>query len=163
MSEEDFTDDLPDRRKHGYKELEEKLEEHAKENKAQLAGFISKSLIAFGIIGLMCTVALAGFGIVLGKLADQSDRAEELAKENRALAVVIQKERRTECENTNLRHDGAVAALIKGSDEDQANAPNEAARKEIRRRRNVTIALLDALAPHQECEDEIKTKPKEKK
>jgi hypothetical protein len=55
------------------------------------------------------------------------------------------------CEKTNQRHDGAILALREGSNVDIANAPTEAAKSEVRRRRDVTIALIDAIAPKQPC------------
>lgn len=128
------------------------------------------ALIALSIMGLSTTASLVGFGIVLheqskanGRLQAQADQIERLAIANAKLAQAnteqaaeIQQQRkdsiRDECVKTNNRHDGAVNALIKGSDIDQKNASSEEARAEIRRRRDVTIDLLDAMAPRQNCD-----------
>lgn len=116
---------------------------------------VALGIIAF--IALTTALAIFGFGLILHEQGKQADQIQATADANKQLAVDIQKQRKeaitTDCVRTNKRHDGAVAALIAGSDEDQKNAPNEAARKEIRRRRDVTIALLDALAPHQNCQE----------
>lgn len=55
-----------------------------------------------------------------------------------------------DCLNSNKRHDDSIRALRAGSDIDQKNAPTEAAKAEIRRRRDVTISLIDALSPKTE-------------
>jgi precorrin-2 methylase len=51
----------PDRRKHGYKELENKLDRHAEEIKSRLEKFIRRGLVAFAIIGIFTALALFGF------------------------------------------------------------------------------------------------------
>lgn len=102
----------------------------------QLQKFFRKALIAFAIIGMTCFISLLGFGLVLRE---------------------IQQERFESCTNQVLRHDAATKALIAGSDQDQANAADEAARKEIRRRRDVTLALIDAISPRQNCKKTVPT------
>jgi uncharacterized protein HemX len=63
----------------------------------------------------------------------------------------VQNARENACLRTNARHDNAIHALKEGSDQDIANAPTEAAKKEIARRRDVTISLINAIAPHLDC------------
>lgn len=75
----------------------------------------------------------------------QSDRSFDEIQTQRQIAIL------QECVATNGRHDEAVQALVVGSDLDLKNAPNRDVQKEIRRRRDVTVSLLDALAPHQDC------------
>lgn len=118
-------DDLTGRRG-GYKVL-----------KGEIHHFFFRIWIVLILIGLVCTVALAGFGYLLyEQKQDALDR----------------------CENFNIRHDNATNALIAGSNEDQLNAKTEEARVEIRRRRDVTIALIDAIAPKTDCDNPRKVK-----
>lgn len=84
------------------------------------------------IIGITSSVALAGFGFILHQQAQ---------------------ERTDACQERNERHDAALKALVEGSDQDQKNAPTEAARAEIRRRRDVTIGIIDGIAPKVRCSD----------
>lgn len=121
-----------------------------KDIEARFRFLFVRALVALGIIGFMSFVAILGFGIVL---ANQSGQAQDIQDQRRAATL-------DECRTTNRRHDGAVSALVAGSDKDQLDAPNEAVRKEIRRRRDVTIGLLDALAPHQDCESLVQKRVK---
>lgn len=149
-------DDDKERRK-GYPELGEQLEKHADRLENRLHSFFTRALIVIAIIGFFTAVSLVGFGLVLNEQQNTQDQLKKLVVQNKKFANDIQQQRRDSiidtCQAQNKRHDGSINALIKGSDEDQANAPNEAARKEIRRRRDVTIALLDALAPVEPCEE----------
>lgn len=162
---------LPDRRKNTYEQLEERLDTHIGEIEKQFSRWFVRGLIAFAIIGIACAVSLVGFGIVLNEVSDTADQVQAQTAANKATAAQIQQQRqdsiKTECERTNKRHDGAESALVQGSNQDQANAKDAAARKEIRRRRDVTLALLDALAPHQDCEalvaEAVKVPPKKGK
>lgn len=118
-------DDLTGRRG-GYKVL-----------KGELHHFFRQIWSVTILIGVVCTVALGGFGYLL-RDQQQDDKAR--------------------CENQNTRHDNAISALIAGSNQDQLNAKTEAARVEIRRRRDVTIGLIDYLAPKTDCDHPVKVK-----
>ena len=133
MSEE-AKEDKKDRRIHP-DELTGRRNGYAQLEK-QLQGFFKKALVAFAVIGVTCFISLLGFGLVLRE---------------------IQQERFDSCTAQVTRHDAATKALIAGSDEDQKNAPDEAARKEIRRRRDVTLALIDAISPRQNCKKTVPT------
>lgn len=127
------------------------------------------------ILGVLVVVQL-GLGIwslvLTNRQGDQNDRvrkqseqiaaqSKQIADQNKQLAILvqgIQDSREEECRQQNERHDGSIDALRKGSNEDIRNAPNAAAKKEVRRRRDVTISLLDALAPHQDCDALVKGK-----
>jgi len=124
--------ELPDRRKNTYKALEEKLDNHLLDIKGVIRTWIVRGLIGFGFIGLMCTVSLAGFGYLLRDEAADAKQA---------------------CENRNIRHDNAITQLMAGSNLDQENAPTEAAKAEIRRRRDVTIGIIHGISPKTNCED----------
>lgn len=156
-----MTDDGEDQRVEGagrreYDDANAALAAHIEENDARLRRFFKGAIIAMSIIGVAVTVSLFGFGIVLREQQQTADQLAALVKQNQQFAKDIQKQRKDaiieSCTAQNVRHDGATKALIDGSDIDQENAPNAAARKEIRRRRDVTIALLDALAPVEDCQ-----------
>lgn len=150
MSEDPDTEEyqIIDRRKNGYAEVEEKLSEsaeefrsHALEIEARFRKWLVVSLIGFSIIGLSSFVAVFGFGLIL---KSQNDFVKDIQQQRREATF-------NDCEETNKRNENTVAALKAGSDVDQNKALDEAARSEIRRRRDVTIALINALAPTEDC------------
>lgn len=94
--------------------------------------FFRNALLAIAIIGITSGVAVAGLGYMF-------------IERNQALITV--------CKNGNERHDNTINALVAGSNTDQQNAETEAAKMEIRRRRDVTISLIDAIAPKLDCDD----------
>ena len=173
MSEEH----LPDRRKHGYRELEEKLEAHVEELReehqkairqieARFAKRYRGMLIAFSIIGLTSALALAGFGILLDRQGEQQDQLKiqqtqlaSVVEANTQLALDIQQQRkdsiRATCQAQNDRHDATTASLIKEAGEDIANAPTAEAKEEIRRRRDVTLGLIDLVQPVENCDERV--------
>lgn len=105
--------------------------------KAEIHHFFLRIWIVLILIGTVCTVALAGFGYLL-----YQQKQDTIAR----------------CERTNIRHDNAASALIAGSNQDQLNAKTEAARAEIRRRRDVTMFLIDAISPKTDCSNPKKVK-----
>lgn len=106
-------------------------ERRSRREEEVLQRWIKRMTIFMAIFGMCSAVALGGFGYILRQDA---------------------KERIAACEERNDRHDAAIKALVDGSDQDQRNAPNEAARKEIRRRRDVTIGIIDGIAPKVNCD-----------
>lgn len=121
-------DDLTGRRQ-GYNEL-----------KGELRYFFRRIWAIVILIGVVCVLALGGFGYLLREQ---------------------QQESRERCRNQNVRHDNAIYALIAGSNQDQLNAKTEETRAEIRRRRDVTVALIDAISPETDCNNpnEVKALP----
>jgi hypothetical protein len=160
-------EDGPERRK-GYAELGEQLEAHADRLEMRLHRFFKKALIAIAIIGFFTAVALAGFGIVLRQQQETSDtlkatasQLKDLTLSNKKFASDIQEQRadsiRDACTAQNKRHDGSIAALTKGANHDIAHAKELGLKvTEVKRRRDVTIGLLNALAPFQDCEKLVK-------
>lgn len=55
------------------------------------------------------------------------------------------------CQQDNNRNATSSASLIKAAAADEAAAPTAAAKAEVRRRRDVTLALLDLVAPKTDC------------
>lgn len=98
---------LPDRRKHGYVELEKKLEEHKNEITYQLRGFFVKALVAFAVLGLSCAIALAGFGMVLRK---QSDITNEIQQQRFDTLVQSCRETNDRNKDVNAKIDGVISA-----------------------------------------------------
>lgn len=143
-----------------YDDANAALGRHIEKNDKRLRRFFIGAIIAFAIIGLACTASLIGFGIVLNDQQHTADQLAVLVKQNKQFADDIQKQRKDSiiesCTAQNARHDGAVKALTEGSDIDQENAKTEEAKAEIRRRRDVTIALLDALAPVENCQQKAR-------
>jgi hypothetical protein len=143
-------------RRKGYAELGEQLDAHADRLASRLHGFILKGTIAFAIIGLMTTLALIGFEVVLREQQHNSNQLKALVASNKRFVNDIQRQRRDSiidsCTAQNKRHDGAVGALNKGAAHDIAHHKELGLRAgEIERRKAVTIALLDALQPVQDC------------
>lgn len=103
--------------------------------KKDLHRFFKRMWVVVVVIGVVCTVALAGFGYFLRKLDQDALHA---------------------CQSQNSRHDNTVSALIFGSNQDQLHAKTEEAREEIRGRRDVTITLIDAIAPKTDCSNPIR-------
>lgn len=108
------------------------------ELKGELHHFFRKIWLVVILIGVTSIAGLAGFGYLLNH--EKDDRIQQ-------------------CENQNTRHDNAVYALIAGSNQDQMNAKTDAGKIEIRRRRDVTLGLLDALAPKTDCDNPAPVKP----
>lgn len=131
-----------DRRKNGYEEVERKLDLHAAEIEARFSRWFVVGLIAFSIIAVTSGVALIGYGLVL---RSQADFTRDIQQQRREATFDT-------CKETNDRNKHTKQALLAGSGKDQLNAPDGAAKLEIRRRVQVTFALIDALAPVQNCD-----------
>lgn len=129
MTEERRHLELPDRRKHTYAELEQKIDDHADHLEERLGTFIRRILIAFAIIGITCTLALAGYGLVL--------RA-------------IQNQRREACLAQNQRHDATLATLNKIIKDAVRDHPEQA--KQLRSSVDANVKLINALAPRINCD-----------
>ena len=130
----------PERRK-GWREVVDKLDQRGDELEKRFTRFYTRALGAFAILGFCCAISLGGFSFIL-KERDQTSRA---IQNQRAEFIG------NECRTTNRRHEVAVATLITGAEEDLAKAETSAIRRDIRRRRDVTLALLDAVLPVQNC------------
>lgn len=159
MSEEQRRGELeiPDRRIHTYAKLEghvdekltqieENVDEHlnaritAVENR--FSRWFKLGLVAFAFIALTTTAALVGYGVLLKELRDTR--------------VTFVKDT---CESQNTRHDTTRNALIVASDRDIENAKKgnltsqgRVSVQEIENRRDVTLGLIDLLAPKQNCD-----------
>jgi hypothetical protein len=138
--------ELPDRRKNTYASLERRLDEHLEEIENRFKRWLIRGLAAFAVMGIACTIALVGFGIVLGQI---KDTREDFVRSN--------------CESQNEQHDNTSKALIAAAANDIKKAKNHEGTsqgpvsvQEIENRRDVTLALIDALRPKQDCEFLVK-------
>lgn len=118
-------------------------------------------------LAVLVSLAVLSYPVVL--LINAKNDLEDATQRNRALVVQTQKlavqtnkltrdfqaqrieSIRSGCEAQNAKNIASTNALIKGSNEDIRNAPNAAVRKETRRRRDVTLALLNALSERRDC------------
>lgn len=143
---------LPDRRDPGwYEDLVKELHMHADRLEQRLHRFFTGCLIAFSIIGVATSISLVGFATVLS----QRDETFAAIQEQRRNFV------RQDCLEQNARNAETKAALIVGSDADIRDAPSKAAADEVRRRRDVALGLIDALAPRRNCDQEADQAVKE--
>lgn len=129
---------LPDRRRHTYDALEKKLDHHLEIIEDRFERWFKRGLAAFVIIALCSTAALIGFGINLNQIKDNRERYT-----------------RTECENTNKRNHDTSAQLTEAAQADIDKRHTQAGKDEVTRRRDVTLALIDALAPVRNCDYEV--------
>lgn len=121
-----------DRRAGTVEALEAIVDEHVERLENRLATWLKRGIIAFAVIGIACAVALVGFGVVLNQI---QDTREDFV--------------RTTCDAQNVRHDKAVNKFNKAADESIERNPEFA--KEIEEGRSANIAIIEALAPLQDC------------
>lgn len=128
--EEERRRDFPTERRKGFKELAENIDTHAEALDRRLETFIKKATLGFAIVGVSSAVGLAGFGVVLHE---------------------FQQDNTNDCLKQNARHDDTSNQLIALAKVDEDARKTEAEKLEVRRRRDVTLALIDALAPKEKC------------
>lgn len=125
----------------GYNELKNKLQKVADTNEKRLHRWLIFGLLGFTIIGLTCTGALGGFGMLLGRQAK--------------VGQTIQQQRREaigdNCRDQNHRHDRTLGRLAKAEKNAEKKAKTRKRKMQIRNRAEVSIGLIDTLAPHQNC------------
>lgn len=105
MSDQDYSGDIhpPYRRKNGFKELEEMIENHMDAVTTRLRGFFSKALFGFAVLGLTSAFALFGFGLTLSQQGETSDKIQQ----QRYDTVY------DNCRDQNRRHNRAIAKARK--------------------------------------------------
>lgn len=104
--------------------------------KAELHHFFRLVWAVIIAIGVTSTLALVGYGFALRE---------------------VQNQRREVCTMNNKRHDDTYAALTKEAAADEAARPTEKGKAEVRRRRDVTLGLIDLLAPKVDCDTVVET------
>lgn len=135
-------DEIPDRRKHGFKALEimiqKIIEEYEDEINHRFARTVRGIIIAFIIVGAASVTGLVLFSITLSDI-----------KDNRAAFV------RDSCTAQNARHDNTVHKLndlVRQIEAKNPNIPKDQVQQSI----DANLALINALAPHQDCEQLVK-------
>lgn len=162
-----MSDDLPDRRRHGYEELEQKLNKQADAIEQRFHKRYRGMLMAFSVIGLTSALGLFGFGFLLARQSIQQDRLETQQKQlarlsaaNRDLVVDIQQQRkasiRAACQDTNRRNTKTSYRLNKAAEKAAQEAPDAALKARIRESVKTSLGLIDSLAPKQNCEAIVK-------
>lgn len=106
-----------DRRKHGYVELEEKINEHQKEIERRLRRFFIKALIAFAVIGCASAISIFGFGLVLKR---QANTTRQIQKERFDSLVLNCKDTNARNKEVNNKIDDAIAAVPPGVEQKKA-------------------------------------------
>lgn len=137
MTEEQ--EDQPDRRRHGYKELEQKLDDHAERIDSRVESFIRRALIAFAIVGLTSTGALVGFGVLVTK---QGQTTSEIQAQRRDSIF-------RSCYEQNLRHDNTFKQLRAVAAEAVKKEPKRAA--QIKQSTKSSLTIIEALVPKRDC------------
>lgn len=128
---------VPDRRKYTYEELVKRIDDHSAAVDNRLHRFFGKALAVFVIIGLTSAISLFGFSIVLKEFSDT--RKEFIM---------------TSCVAQNQRHDETFRKFRQASAKAIKRDPKHA--KEIRANIQDSLAIIEALAPKQDCGQLIK-------
>ena len=107
------------------------------------------------IVGVATAVAIlivAIFALIgLNRTDTKATEAQTAARTAQLLAVSTANERRVACKDQNMRHDATTKSLIDAAAIDADKQDTQAGKLEVQRRRDVTIGLIDAIAPTQDC------------
>lgn len=106
------------------------------ELKGELHHFFRRIWYIIILIGVTSTLGLVGYGFALRE---------------------IQQQRLEVCMANNKRHDDTYKALTAAAADDEAKRKTEAGKTEVRRRRDVTLGLIDLLAPKIDCSKAVQT------
>jgi hypothetical protein len=130
----------------GYKQLEERINAHAADVRRRFHRWFILSLVAGALMGLSTGAGLIGFSIILKK----QGRAAQVQKKT---TQEIQQQRRnsifSNCTDQNERHDKTSARLIAAMNKAIEQHPEQ--RERIRQSSQVSLGLIDALVPKQDC------------
>lgn len=136
----------------GYRELAKTIETHTRKVENRFRRWFIIGLVAFSCIALTSSAALVGFGVLLSKQSTLTRQIQTQRKD----AI------RKACDDQNTRHDGTAYALRLAEKDAKRRHPEQ--KKEIEKNSEVSLGLIDALAPHQDCDAIVKaaTESKEK-
>jgi preprotein translocase subunit SecF len=142
--------ELPDRRKHGYAELETKLNAHVESSRSQLHRFFNWGIAILAVVGLTTAASIFGFGIVLNQQGQQNNKIAEAQAQ-------IQQQRedsiRSSCEDQNARHDNTVASFEQAAKSTIKKHPELAA--QVHENVNTNLKIINALVPKQNCDQVV--------
>lgn len=109
-------------------------------------------------IALIVALAVVAFPVYL--LIDAKNDLAQAQRDLAAATLAMQRSReeavRTDCEDQNRRNINTSISLVMAAAADEAARKTDAGRMEVIRRRDVTLALIDALAPKKNCADEVR-------
>jgi hypothetical protein len=123
---------IPDRRKHAYEDLVQRLDEHTDATNRRLHSFFAKALAIFTIIGITSALALFGFGLTLNNFR-----------------TIRKNFVRDTCVAQNKRHDRTIAKFKAATNRAVKRTPKFA--RAIRAGERDNLSIIDALAPKQDC------------
>lgn len=160
MGDEYTPEYLPDRRRHGYQELEQKLEEHTEAIESRFQRFFIMALIAFSIIGLTSAGALVGYGVLLRQTSHQADEIQQQTTIIQRQTNIIQQQRRDSvrktCQEQNERHKNTVKVFNGIFAKALKKATDPVQRAQLLSSRNANLLVINALAPHQNCDEVVR-------
>jgi hypothetical protein len=126
----------------GYRDLEDQLTKHANAVQARFHRWLVFGLIAFSIIALTSAAGLVGFGVLLKK---QGNTTAEIQRQRHD---TIERN----CKDQNERHDRTARALNRAVVVAVRKAKTQKLKRAIRENSEVSLGLIDLLAPKQDCE-----------
>lgn len=128
----------------GYRELAEKIDSHTRKIETRFRRWFIIGLTAFSCIALTSSAALVGYGILLSQQNTLTRQIQDQRKDSIRRA----------CTDQNTRHDGTGYALRLAQKDAIKDHPEQ--KKEIDKQTEVSLGLIDALAPHQDCDAIVK-------
>lgn len=132
--------------KEGYKELARKFDAHSAKIERRFHRWFVTGLIVFAFMGAACTAGLIGFSVLLSK---QSHFTQE-----------IQHQRKTAigagCEDQNDRNATTITKLNEAVKNEEKKHKSLKAKMKVRNNAEVSIGLINALAPHQDCKQLVR-------
>jgi hypothetical protein len=109
-------------------------------------------------VALLVSLAILSYPVFL--LVQAQHELESAQRDLTAATIAIQESRseaiRRACEEQNQKNKQTTDSLTKAAQADVDRAKTPAAKKEIMRRRDVTLALLNLLTPRDNCEDRVR-------
>jgi hypothetical protein len=134
----------------GYHELADKIETHTRRVERRFRRWLIIGLTAFACIALTSSAALIGFGFLLAEQSNITHQIQDQRKDSI----------RAQCLDQNKRHDSTAFALHLAMKDAIKRDPHRA--REISRSSRVSLGLIDALAPHRNCEALVKVSTESK-
>lgn len=133
---------------HGYRELEAMLNKHAEAIETKFHRWFVRGLVAFGIMALGVAAGLVGYGVLLSRQGDLTTTQGQLLQQIKSTRKSFV---RDSCLAQNKRHDRTVKKLIHAERKAEAQTSSPRVRMKIRNSVEVSIGLIDSLAPVQDC------------
>lgn len=130
----------------GYRELENRLDAQARDIRERFHRWFLISLTAFAVVGLTSSIALVGFGLLLTK---QGQFTSDIQQQRRDTI-------NGQCLDQNNRHNDTVDRLIRAEKVAEKKAATLSAKLKIRNSVEVSLGLIDSLAPLRDCNEVVR-------